>query len=103
MPILESKIERRAVARIKTELGVTGLKLNTAGNTGWPDRIFLTPNKPVFIEFKRPGGKTSARQSAIIEYLKKLGYRAGICYDVETAFDTVKRSLDATSIPKERG
>jgi hypothetical protein len=87
MGTLESRIEHRACLKILQHLGVESIKLNVHGQTGLPDRMFLIPGgKPVFIEFKRPGGVVSKKQEYMRKLLTRLGYPVYICDSVENAF-----------------
>lgn len=78
MPILESRIERKRV-RLMEAAGWLSLKLNVRGQTGWPDRLFLSPAGHIlFVEFKRPGGRLSTRQSHIIKKLRDYGFQVEV-------------------------
>lgn len=95
---VEADIERRACEIIAKDLGVISVKFNTrGGDTGYPDRIFWLPGgKPLLIEFKKPGGKLSAKQEYQIERLKKLGYLVEVCYSEAEAYKAVKSALGTT-------
>ncbi len=90
----ESKIEQRVVEEAK-KLGVIGLKLTSSGNTGVPDRMFLIPGgRPLFIEFKKPGGKLSEKQVYWISALGTLDYKVEVHDTVEGAVESIRRALD---------
>lgn len=95
MSILETKIENRACEIAKNELGIASIKLNVSGNTGIPDRLFLIPGgKPLFIEFKRPGGVVSAKQKFWIKLLTKLKFKVKVCDSVEEAIKNIKEEME---------
>ena len=73
---LEWEDEGKFCRRVRRELFVHSIKLNLQGNRGWPDRMFLLPGKPVFIEFKRRGEHPSDLQLYRIKQLTALGYDA---------------------------
>ena len=51
--------------------------LKIKGNTGWPDRLLLTPHGyHVFVEFKREGEEPRDLQLHILEGLNKNGHGA---------------------------
>jgi hypothetical protein len=91
---LESAIEREACDLCVVKLGVPSLKLNVRGNTGMPDRLFWTPNKPILIEFKRPGQTPTPKQLFIHKTLRRRGYRVEVHDDAERAFRAVKRWME---------
>lgn len=76
------------------KLGVESVKW---GDSGWPDRIFLTPGKPFFIEFKRPGGEPEPRQAFRIKTLKKLRYDVEVHDNVEEALSAIRKRLLRTT------
>lgn len=96
--ILESRIEREACVKVKTELGIESLKLK--GLRGYPDRIFLIPGgRPLLIEFKRPGERPRPDQQLRIHQLQDLGYHVEVHDTVESAFAAVRYALQATGVP----
>ena len=68
---------------------ITGARLRAAGvRSGVPDLFLPAPRPPrsgLFLELKRPGGKTSAEQQRWIDELNKAGYLATVCYGWEEA------------------
>jgi hypothetical protein len=87
----ESAIEKTACRQIYAYFGVESLKLNVRSNTGYPDRIFFLPGgRPVFIEFKRPGGILSAKQRYQKKKLEGMGYPVFVAYSESQALHFVK-------------
>jgi len=73
---LERDIELRVVNWIWNVHKIRTIKLNIYGNRGYPDRIFLMPLRPAWIEFKRPGKKVRKLQDYRITELIEIGYDA---------------------------
>jgi hypothetical protein len=71
---LETKEEQYVVNYMKELYGVESLKLNLQGNRGWPDREFLLPWRPAWLEMKRKGEKPRKLQTYRMRYLQNLGY-----------------------------
>jgi hypothetical protein len=79
---LESSIEKKVVAYAKAQ-DVMVRKMNGMSYAGWPDRLMITPSgRHFYIEFKRPGGKLSPRQEALIGELRA---RSVVVYVVDDA------------------
>ena len=98
----ESKIEKKACALVWKHLGIKGSKLNIIGDTGYPDRIFWVPGgRPLMIEFKVPGGKSSPKQRLIHKQLKELGYRVEVHDNAINAFQAVIEAVDTTQLSEE--
>lgn len=74
----ESKVEYAVVTWWKNRGGLQ-LKINVQGARGWPDRLFLAPGRPVFIEFKRVGEKGRPLQEYIHKQLQQRGYEVYVC------------------------
>lgn len=69
--MLESKIERDFTKWVKGHGGLC-LKQNANWYIGIPDRLIIMPGgRCMFLEMKRPGGKTSDRQEARIRSLRR--------------------------------
>ena len=87
----EAKIERAVVAKMRA-IGVKVIKLDTSSETGWPDRIVLIPGgRPLFIEFKRPGGGVlSPKQGHIIGWLQAIGYDVQVHDNVKEAVKAIE-------------
>jgi hypothetical protein len=74
--VLEKDIERwcRDYAR---QQGALLLKFTSPGTAGVPDRVLITQGGTVFIEFKRPGGRVTPLQAAM---MRKITAAGGRCY-----------------------
>lgn len=84
--LLESEIEAEAVKRAKKD-GWLALKNGGQGNMrGWPDRLFMHDG-PIYawVEFKRPGGKTTALQEKRIAELLGIGASVRVCFSADEA------------------
>lgn len=69
-PPLEKSIEKAVVDYAKKR-GCLVRKMNGQGARSWPDRMFITPTGRIFfIEFKRPGGKLTPGQEAMLDTLR---------------------------------
>lgn len=82
--MLEKQIEAKCVRWAKAR-GTKSYKLQGPGNRSAPDRLFILPNgRVVFIEFKRPGGRTTALQAEEHLQLTALGHAVRIVDNFET-------------------
>jgi hypothetical protein len=72
--VLENKIERAVVRYALHKYGVESLKMTPQGSRGYPDRIFLFPQWPLWLEFKRLGEEPKKLQYKRIEQLEELSY-----------------------------
>ena len=89
----EVSIERDVVAKAFRELGVPSFKLSGPGHRGAPDRLFLLGSgEVIFVEFKRPGGKTTRLQDHIHHQLRDLGYHVEVCDSVDEAMNHIQYS-----------
>ena len=80
----ESYIENTCVNYARL-FGVKSIKLSIQSNVGYPDRLFIVDGgKPMFVEFKSPGGKLSKKQEVIIDDLRQKGYNVSVCNSIET-------------------
>ena len=86
----ERYIERNAGREVlKTWPGTLWIKMR---EVGFPDRMVLLPGGGfLFIEFKTPEGKLSARQKAVIDKLKKLRIPVYVCTHTREAVAACKR------------
>lgn len=84
---VEAYIEQRVSSLALAELGVDSVKM---GQDGWPDRVFLIPWLPLFIEFKRPGAGLMPRQVERLQYLRSTGYWAEVHDTVAGAMQTIR-------------
>lgn len=82
----ESQIEAKVVRWAKNH-GIRVVKLNGPGDRGKPDRMFLARGTAAFIEFKAPGGKTTALQRKWLEGLSDEGFDAETFDDAVAAID----------------
>lgn len=81
--MLEKDIEARVVKYAKIN-GILVRKMNGNGFRGWPDRLFILPNRDVFwIEFKTPKGSLSPSQEVVIGDLTDIRHDVYVCDDVE--------------------
>jgi hypothetical protein len=72
--LLERDLERYFTQQCK-KLGLLTLKLHVRFSRGWPDRIVpLNNGQVLWIELKRPGGKTSALQDQVHTKLRNLNH-----------------------------
>ena len=100
---LEKGTERRAkLWADKRGVPSISLKLLPGHGTGIPDVLFLIPGgRPLFIEFKRRGGKLTPKQRFWHGYLKRLGYDVQTCNDAAAAQACIREALDAAELSKE--
>lgn len=90
--LLERDLETYFSAQCK-KLGLLTLKLSVRYSRGWPDRIVALPGgKVLWVELKRPGGKTSALQDKVHHALRQrhhnvyvIDSKEGIDYVLGTA------------------
>ena len=87
--MLEKDIEAKVVKWAKAK-GLLVRKMNGMGFAGWPDRLFVGDNgRCLWIEFKRPGGKLSVGQQAIIASLHERGHIVFVVDDVAVGIDII--------------
>jgi len=65
----EKSIETRSV-RTAERYGFRSIKI---GDNGMPDRLFFRNGWHFWVEFKRPGGRLSSLQHAVIDDLRRVG------------------------------
>ena len=66
----------------------------TTGQLGRPDfSVFMPGEKVCFIEFKRPGGKTTVDQNSKLAHARKFGFAAEVCDNVAAAQNIVMAVL----------
>lgn len=89
--ILERDIEFR-ITQYSAQRGVMSRKFVSPSNRSVPDRIFfIHGGKPLFVEFKRPGGVPTPLQAHFIETLRGFGYDVLVIDDIEQG----KAAIDA--------
>lgn len=100
MASLESTIEKAVVRWVYENLGIQGLKLKMDGKRGFPDRTWFLPGGQIFmIEFKRPGGKLSASQRVVIEWLTGAGFKVEVHDDKFNAITAILDAVETTRLP----
>lgn len=76
--LLEKHLETYFSAACKKR-GLLTLKLNVRYARGWPDRIVpLQGGGVLWVELKRPGGKTSPLQDKVHRDLEKIGHHVHV-------------------------
>ena len=92
MPAKESTIERAILAEVKRRGGVA-LKLQGAGNRGYPDRLVVLPGgKICFLEIKRKEAAADQKlQHQRLRELAGLGVVAARVWSVNQAIETMER------------
>ena len=101
MRVLEKDIERRVCEKVK-QFGILNIKMSTHTETGWPDRMFVIPGgRPLFIEFKVPGGKLSKRQFYIHKVLEVFGYQVQTHDNEESAIRAISEAIRSAQLPEK--
>lgn len=71
--MLERAVEEHLVGRVRAAGGLA-LKWVSPSMVGVPDRICILPGgRVMFVEVKRPGGKTRPIQDRVIGMIRRLG------------------------------
>ena len=92
MSRLEKHGEAEIVRYVEEELGGECLKLKLDGRTGFPDRTIILPNcVPIFVEFKKPGGKLRSAQVKWKKRLEELSGYVGKYFLVETDEESINK------------
>lgn len=91
----EAKIENAICAYVASRGGLA-LKLQLAGQRGFPDRTFLLPGGiALFVEVKRlRGGKVSHEQERWIKKLRALGFVAIVATTLEQTKQAIEAAYD---------
>lgn len=76
-----------------TAHNIRSIKLKLSTDSGWPDRMFLLPQSPVFIEFKRKGKEPTPLQDNRMAFLAALGYRVMWTTSKRLAIEWLKKIL----------
>ena len=88
--MLEQKIEKYFVSSCE-RIGLPTEKLVLQGRRGFPDRTVLLPGgSPIFVEFKRSGGRLSEPQKFWQARLLDLGYEYHQIWSMDQAKALVK-------------
>lgn len=91
MVVKESVIEKYLLSQAKKH-SILCYKFTSPGNAGVPDRIVIGNGIVVFVELKRPGGKTRALQDAVIKRMRRAGARVDII-DTKNGVDALIREI----------
>ena len=87
----ESSIERKVCRDALKKWGIKSIKLNGRGQTGWPDREFLIfGGRSLYIEFKKSGGRCTAKQQRILRWLKGNGNAVAVHDSAEDALKDIQ-------------
>lgn len=90
---LESDVETKVKEFAEAHL-ILHLKIVIWGRAGWPDHIFIKNGKVVWIEFKKPDGKSPTPiQLHIHSQLRKEGMEVHVIDNVEEGCATLARML----------
>lgn len=85
--MLERAVEEHLVGRVRAAGGLA-LKWVSPSLVGVPDRIVILPGgRVLFVEVKRPGGKTRPIQDRVIGMIRRLGVE---CHVIDS-----KEAVDA--------
>jgi hypothetical protein len=89
----EGKLQAHVLKWCKKRMvGFLRLAFMPGAAVGWPDTaILLRGGRPLFIEFKRPGGKVSAKQQERIDWLRDNGYRVEVFDKYDDAIECIQR------------
>ena len=87
--MLEKEIEA-AVCKYAKEKGFEVYKFSSPNRVGVPDRMFVAPYQRVFwIEFKRPGGKTTPVQDREAAKLVHCGFSVYLVDSVDAGKEVI--------------
>jgi len=78
----ESTIEK-AVCKYARDAGILQYKFTSPGNSGVPDRIFISPRGIFFVEFKAPGKVPTKLQEHIHKILRGHGAKVYVVDGIE--------------------
>lgn len=67
-----------------------GRHISTGLPPGCPDLLFIGKHCVAFIEVKTEKGRISKAQQHFIDYIRKLGHRAGVARSVEDALKIIE-------------
>ncbi len=81
--MLEKEVEKYLKREVE-KMDAYVYKFISPGNNGVPDRIVLLPRgKIIFVEMKRPGGKTTALQDKQIARIRSKGFDVRVIHSKE--------------------
>lgn len=102
MSELEKKIEKRICKLAEKELGAKCVKLAIVNERGFPDRTLLIPGgRILFLEVKKPGGKTSPQQDEWLRTLRQLGFAADVVDNLEDAETAIWNAAHSLKLANE--
>lgn len=87
----EKSTENAVVRYVKAEWGILSRKMNGMGFNSWPDRMFMLPLAPFFIEFKREGEVPTPLQTDTHTWLRSLGYEVEVHDNTKQAIESIRR------------
>ena len=87
---LEKDIERE-VTGFATSLSILQVKLNLAGQKGWPDRMYLYKGRTAFVEYKRPGEAPEPIQLHIHKLLREQDFPVFVIDNADYGITIIKR------------
>lgn len=90
--LLEKDIENPSVRKARNQ-GWWARKFSAVGRTSVPDYVFGKDGCIFFVEFKRPGGKPTPKQSDEHELMRKHGLTVYVC-DTRELFDDILKAED---------
>jgi len=100
---LENSIEQRVIEWARDN-DVLHLKLNTLGRTGWPDRLFITPDGGIiWVEFKRPGEEPRGLQDYVHRQLLKHKQIVYVGTDSSVTINFLQACMDAARLSETGG
>ncbi len=94
----ESAVEKAIVSYAKAN-GMLTLKLNGSGDRGKPDRWFGYERRSLFVEIKRPGEEPTTLQYWWLAKLRKGGFAADTCDNVEDGIRIISRFIKNEPLP----
>jgi hypothetical protein len=99
-PLTEAQVIA-AAQRYAKKAGIVSIRMvfRAGPSAGWPDFLYLIPGgRPLFIEYKAPGGKPTPLQSHKIETLKDLGYDVELCDSADKAIQALTARMGSAPV-----